>query len=149
MIQRIQSLFLLVIILANICMYIFPIALFNEYTFMLAGVTSNLPLSEIKVPSTLLLIVNNAIIIFIAAVALFLYKNRMTQVKIVRSGLLLNIVLLIVLFFFTDDLEKTLQIQPEYSIGAIIPILTIPLFYLTMHFINRDEKLVKAADRLR
>lgn len=101
MIQRIQSLFLLgVVILSIVLMYVPVYELVNE----------NVPLTPpdgTEVANTTFTIFNSAILAIIngavcalALVSIFLYKNRNLQVRAINLALLLTCGLIGLLFFF-------------------------------------------------
>lgn len=138
MIQRIQSVYLLLVIIACV-VYIF------------------VPVGQIKTPEnvTEIWLIKNDIPIMIGAIvvamfafaAIFLFNNRITQMKVVLIDIVLSVVL-IGLFLF--GLFKYMGIQNyTFGVGAILPIFILLFNILAYSSIKADENLVKSMDRLR
>ncbi len=93
----------------------------------------------------------------LALVSLFLFKNRVVQVRLVAFGFLLNVAYVFLLFFWAVDKYADLLSQgmggakPDVSwaAGAFLPIFSLLLFFLAQRAIKKDEARVRAADRLR
>jgi hypothetical protein len=159
MIQRIQSVFLLMVVVLAALLFVFPIAdYFSDTTtlkLMLTGVDSYVPKGaslQTAVISPYLVYFNVLVNLAVAAVAgfaIFQYKQRPFQVKLVRIALLIDIVLLVVLFVITDFLKKKLQVTPEYGVGILFPLISVVFLVLAQRSILKDERLVKSTDRLR
>jgi len=151
MIQRIQSLFLLLVLIISTCMFFLPIAGFISDTYILKAtglVKTIITAKDIPFDGRLLMI-------FIPGLALmslfiiFRYKNRVLQIKLCRIGILINVVIIVLIFYFADMLEKELSSQAQYKVGAVLPLLSVIFLYLAVSAIRKDEKLVKSTDRLR
>ena len=138
MIQRIQSVYLFLAVLACIA-YIF------------------VPVGQVKTPEnvTEIWFVKNDIPIMIGAIvvaafafiSIFLFKNRITQMKVVLINIVFSVVL-IGLFLF--GLFKYMGIQNyTFGVGAILPIFVLLFNILAYSSIKADENLVKSMDRLR
>jgi hypothetical protein len=159
MIQRIQSVFLLMVVVLAALLFVFPIAdYFSDTTtlkLMLTGVDSYVPKGaslQTAVISPYLVYFNVLVNLAVAATAgfaIFQYKQRPFQVKLVRIALLVDIVLLVVLFVITDFLKKKLQVTPDYGIGILFPLISVVFLVLAQRSILKDERLVKSTDRLR
>lgn len=170
MIQRIQSFYLVLSFCAMVLCLMFPIATFNSesmasalYLFPHDSVMGQdgLPLvlgqeGYIHIwPLTVMAILCAAI----ALVSIFLYKNRMLQVRVVAFGFLFSVVYLFLIFFWAvDAYAKSIsaslncmadQIDVSYTVGTWAPIVAVVLFFLAQRAIKKDEAKVRAADRLR
>ncbi|NVO04199.1 MAG: DUF4293 domain-containing protein [Bacteroidetes bacterium] len=145
MIQRIQSLFLFFVFGIGISGIFLPLADFNSAKIVLSsfGVTGGISISTIP------LIIEIILITLLAFGTIFLFKNRPLQIKLIRFNILLNVVYLVTVFWSVDTIEKQTNFLPNYLIGAVIPIVSLVLLFLAGRAINKDEKLVKSADRLR
>jgi hypothetical protein len=71
------------------------------------------------------------------------------QIKLTKTTLLLNILLIVAIFFYADNIEKKLNSPSHYNISSYITLLTLILTFLASKAIKKDEELVKSADRLR
>ena len=164
MIQRIQSLFLLIAFIAMILLFFFPIASITEYTqvksealetdyYELSATGFNDP-SPASVPQLsgyafiplIILIIMELILIFYT---IFRYKNRMHQLKLVKMGIFINIILVAGVFLNYPKLFITSQIDIEPGLGVYFPLISLMFLVIAYRFILKDEKLVKSADRLR
>jgi hypothetical protein len=153
MLQRIQSMFLFIIIGISIADLFIPLALFE-------GTKLNCQLSSLNVVdvsddkaidtvlSFPLLIVMSAIVL-ITVTTIFSYKNRVRQMKFCKLNILLNIVFMVVLFFYADSLEKLSGASAQYTMGAFLPLASVVLLFFTNRSVKKDEELVKSTDRLR
>lgn len=158
MIQRIQTLFLMLAFIASVLLFTrLPIAIFQLPE---AGVSVPLNLiSSYQNPETsqdtftninvIPLIILAAMVALLSIVPVFLYKNRPLQLRLTMFGFLTNVILIIVMFFTADEMQNLLKTQAKYKFGAILPIISLILIILASKAIRKDERLVKSADRLR
>lgn len=142
MIQRIQSIWLLLAALAAFCTLRFPFYGGN----MLAANGSTKGYQLLTAQSNIVLTILSAGVGLAALVAIFFYKNRKQQLRTVLLALLVSIVN-IVLFFL--ETRKFVAGEGNYDITAAFA-FAVPVFlFLAMRGIRKDEKLVKSLDRLR
>lgn len=88
--------------------------------------------------------------IILAIIAIFMYKNRKLQVKIVYGVItiaILTIIVAILLVLQDSESEITGNIQEGMGLG--LPIFSIIFGFLANRYIKKDDKLVKSMDRLR
>lgn len=93
----------------------------------------------------------------VALVSIFLFKNRVRQMRVVAVGFLLNVAYVFLLFFWAVDaygktVLKAMQgvdLQVSWFVGAYAPIVSLLFFVLAHRGIKKDEEKVRAADRLR
>ena len=93
----------------------------------------------------------------LALVCIFLYKNRVRQMRMVAVGFLLNVAYVFLLFFWAvDAYGKTVvqamqgsDLQVTWYVGAYAPIVSLVLLVLAHRGIKKDDAKVRAADRLR
>jgi hypothetical protein len=157
MIQRVQSLFLLV---AAVC--------FGAACFVAIG-TVNVEGMGIgisyayspwvtiickKIFETYYIGLLQVILAMISFVAIFFYKNRPLQSKICTAAIFIGFLLLLLMLYVYPDriFPNAIGIQGvevKYSLWAFLSILPVGLLYLANKFILKDEKKVRAADRLR
>lgn len=157
MIQRIQSLYLLIVFIASILVFFFPVASFlseasGEYLKLFVfSVENYVPVSQLVYKSTftLPLIVIDIFILVLTAVSIFYYKKRFLQIRLVNFAILLEIVLIVLMFFYTDRLSKDTGVTTSYEIGAIFPVISLVFLVLALRGIKKDEKLIRSLNRLR
>jgi len=159
MIQRIQSVFLFMIVIAMVALFFVPIwsktnpADGQEYAltaFSLGPVasTANADAST----STIFIAILAGLAGAIALYEIFQYKNRLTQMKLGLLNSLVMAALMGCVFYFSsyvgEDLIKTTT-QGEYMAGFYLPAVGLLMNVLANRFIKRDEDLVRSMDRLR
>jgi hypothetical protein len=158
MIQRIQSIFLLLAFLAAIILFFFPLsgvyATTATYKFYVYGLINMVPGEEsiFSFMTTFPLLLLNILVGAFALGAIFLYNKRVTQMKIVRFAILLNIVFIgLVFFVYASIIEKNLLVSPDYldEAGIYFPLISLIFLILANRSIMKDEKLVRSVDRLR
>lgn len=149
MIQRIQSVYLLLVTALLITSMCLPVGSFigadaAMYTFKPLGVeVGGTFYSTWGVLGILLL---SSIVAF---ATIFLFKNRMLQIRmsIFNSILLIGYYMAFLAFMFV--LKRDLNASFQISWALCFPLICIILNYLAIRAIGRDEVMVKAADRLR
>ena len=159
MIQRIQSLFLLA---AAACFGIacfMPIGMFTLEGDMLVVYSpwASLHSSNGFVIETYYIGLLMAILAVMSFVAVFFYKNRPLQSKICMAAILIGVALLLLMVYVYPDVvfpKKFGNIEIQYYGNGQLPWVLLPFvslvcLYLANRFILRDEKKVRAADRLR
>lgn len=141
MIQRIQSIWLLIV----------AIAAFATYTLTLYigklpdGTERVLPLAE-----SLILAIAIILIGALGMICIFLYKKRKLQFKLSIVGVILSIGFLFLEYLVVEQFKTANNIQSgSYQPGALLPVAMAIFFFLAARGIYRDEKLVKSLDRLR
>lgn len=151
MIQRIQSVYLLLVFIGCSALFFLPIAYFKSYEFFIYGVKeigSNFPSGQYN--KFIPLIILNAIVGLLALFIIFKFNNRHLQIKLVRLNILLNTILIAAIFFYyIENISIELLAKTNYTIYSAIPIITLLLLILCIGALYKDEKLVKSTDRLR
>jgi len=153
MIQRLQTVYLFLASLVIYALFLFPIANIlapeGAKKIMVTGVFETINNQVVQTESFTLLTIATALMGLIPLVLIFLYKNRKRQLMLVYA----SVVALIGFSFWLAQIVKgaahvLLQIS-DYGIGAGLSSVAILFLVLAAKGINRDEKLVKSADRLR
>lgn len=145
MIQRIQSVWLLVAALMNAGLFYFDLYRAHAIT----GAVDTLVRLRVAdhFPSLLLTLV----LIALPLVAIFMFRNRKQQ----RSMIMLSIVAIagfiaLVLMRVGNLTNQTpTPVNGTYWIGAVLPVISAVFLIMALRGINKDEKLVKSLDRLR
>jgi cytochrome bd-type quinol oxidase subunit 2 len=141
MIQRIQSLWLLLAAVAAGLMYKLPIY---------SGVLNTGAPKALLVGQSYLLFIVTAILVVFPLITIFLFKNRSKQKQLIWVTLLLNAVFIGLVWMQVDEFVTANAFTSSvYKIGAGLPIVSIILLLLAWTGIRKDEKLIKSADRLR
>jgi len=156
MIQRKQTLFLILAALCGIALFFFPLVSFyselNTFKLYVYDFRNMDPSSDISfgIMTVLPLIIVNTAIILLSIFTVLKYKNRILQVKLVRFNMLLTIFFVAGVFFLYPRLaEEHISANPEFDMGVYFPIGILLFLYLANIFILKDEKLVRSMNRLR
>jgi len=155
MIQRLQSIYLLLSSLALFALFLFPLA-HNVYvdgkplTIMVTGVYQDVNGQSTHTQFFLGITIATAIIALVPLVIIFLYKNRKQQITFCY----LTLVLIVAYSFWLAQMAKGImggvQIDTHnWGIGLFLSSIAMLLILLAIRAIKGDEKLVKSADRLR
>jgi heme/copper-type cytochrome/quinol oxidase subunit 3 len=149
MIQRIQTVYLLLVVGLLIVGMCLPLGYFTDiagvaYPFSPLGIRVE---QEFQSSWGLFCILLLSSIVALATV--FLYKRRMLQIRMT----IFNTILLIGFYLAFIAFYLMLEENPETSFrihwALCLPLAGVILNYLAIRAIGRDEVLVKAADRLR
>ena len=145
MIQRIQSIFLLIAGGGFFSLFKFPFAMSNE------TVT---PIFE----DQLYTIQDNPILLGVCILggilslgAIFLFNNRILQKRISLFGAFIGLVLAGFAIYLMTSINQDVpsNVGIETQAGLFMPALSVLMLILASVFINKDEKLVRSSDRLR
>jgi len=146
MIQRIQSIFLLLAAACAFCLFAFPFA--TTDTNIEASSLFSDGIYNLNDHQALLALF--AVAGGLSAIAIFLFKNRKTQLMLGRFAIIANIIgiVLLIVFFFQD--RDTYSDLPNDGFGIYLPVLFLVFAGLALRNISKDEKLVRSSyDRLR
>ena len=158
MLQRIQTIFLLLVIGAVVAMLFMPIwsetsadggdiialtAFDMTHTQAAPATTNNTQTFYIAILAVLATIT--------AAYSIFRYDNRLLQMKLgLINALLLMTTLGITLYFIlTNEALVNPKAQGDYLLGFFLLVFALLFNSMANRFIKKDENLVKSVDRLR
>ena len=150
MLQRIQSVFLLLASAAMLVASVTPLAMFlynaDQAVFEAMGVYLNGDLNS----STWGLFVVGAASSVLALLTVFLYKTRMLQIRLSIFNIVLMVGFYLYFGFIVYKLYsvESLQFQ-KIGVGIIMPVIAIILTILAIRRIGADEVLVRSLNRLR
>jgi len=142
MIQRIQSLWLIVVALA---------AFATSQLTIFVGTLPNGTELPLQLSSNLLLAIVIILLGCLALINLFLFRNRKLQFRLSILGLILSIGFLFLEYYVVENFFKPKYsiLTGTYQVGALLPVVMIVFFFLAARGIRKDEKLVRSMDRLR
>lgn len=143
MIQRIQTIFLLLASGAVLGLFALPLATTNEAkvdSALFADAAFNVQDGPVMMGAF-------ALAALLLLVTIFLFNNRKLQMTLTKVGLFFTGVGvgLGAYYLFNDQAVDT----AEPAVGIALPALAIIFAYLAHRYINKDEKLVRSVDRLR
>ena len=157
MLQRKQSLFLLLAAICGLLTFFFPVDTFTRGDQGFVFRTSGFFMADgaavvdapVRVPFHLLLGLLSALLVAI----IFLYRNRQRQLRLTRVANLLTVAVMVFLLI-TDNsirayLEQGGKLATNFGPAAILPSLMIIFTLMAERGIRKDEALVRSMDRLR
>ena len=162
MIQRIQSLYLVIVLALSVASFCFPLAVFEtdkydatEYNLIPEAVsaeTTSLPQESIAWNAIFFPVASG----ILALVAIFLYKNRPLQMKITAFGFLLSTIYVGLLLLWIISSQETALVEQQvqvtktiYGISTYLPMAQVLFFILAQRAIKKDEKMVRDSERIR
>lgn len=162
MIQRIQSIFLLVASIIPLVLLFLTIGYINtpdaQYVYTTLSLKMNVPegASIIRLYYVAFCLV---LCSAISIVALLTYKNRVRQTQIVSIGMIVYLITLMLMLWVCPDIVfkkhfETQSVNYEFYFAHKVVLLILVFvealcLFLANKFIKKDEALVRAADRLR
>jgi uncharacterized membrane protein len=155
MLQRIQSVYLLLTSLVIFALFLFPLV-HNVYvegvasTIKVTGIYQDVNGQQSHTQSFIALIAATGIVAILPLILIFLYKNRKQQMALCYGYIF-------VIFGYSFWIAQTVKSATggadlttnNFGIGALLSSVSIVLVIFAAKAIQRDEKLVKSADRLR
>ncbi len=162
MIQRIQSLFLLVAAVVPIVLLFLPFGHITtdeaQFVFNSVSLKYNIPDGHTVVRVyyvALCLVICSAL----SLIALFTYKKRIRQTQIISITMIVYLVTLMLILWVCPDVifkkyfaTRGIDFEFQFAHKAVLLILVVVealCLYLANRFIKKDEALVRSADRLR
>lgn len=139
MIQRIQTIYLLLTAIGMGTLFGFP--------FASASATPNTLFADgvLDLNDNLILKIGTIVIIVLSVLAILLFRNRVLQINVGKLNMLLILGLLgtVAYFVFTSTVSFTV------GLGLFVPVLALILQLMANKAISKDKKLVDSMDRLR
>ncbi|MFT6851047.1 MAG: hypothetical protein ACJATA_001865 [Sphingobacteriales bacterium] len=167
MIQRIQTLYLLLATISVALMFVFPILKLEKKEkgggekFAVIYEVNTYGIKAVDVPEDKVNYISETddsplvgIIIGISGiltlVSIFLFKFRIVQINLSRLAVLTTVIAGVVAFFdyAYNNLIRTADVM-DFGPGFFIPLIIVVFTLLAISGIQKDEDLIKAADRVR
>ena len=149
MIQRIQTVYLLLVAILMVVMMSFPVGNLIAADYTVTQFT-NLALEAADGTVDYAPWAMFALLLIIGVIALatiFLYKKRILQIRLTLFNIILLIGYYAVLIIFVLMLKGNNSFVPSWTL--CLPLISIVLDWLAIRAIGKDEMLVKAYERLR
>lgn len=129
MLQRIQTIWTLLAVLAAVFLFI------SGQDVVVFG---SIPVIDISC----------IVLVLAGALSIFSFKNRKRQILLNTISIIINVLLIGVLAYWLLNLSGGIQF-PEKGIEPIFPLIAVICLLIANTYIRRDERLVKSVDRLR
>jgi hypothetical protein len=138
MIQRQQTLWLLLALIAALLTFMFPFVAGK-------GLDNGREIDKyLKAGSDFLLLIATGASLVLSAVTIFLYKDRKLQWKLCLVGIVLAAVIILLYIMQMQNLTKT-----TIALTAVLPFAILIGYYMAFRGIRKDEKLIKSLNKLR
>jgi hypothetical protein len=138
MIQRPQTLWLLLSAISALLSFMFP---FVTGKGIVKGLEADISVSA---NGSVLLLLATGISLVLSGATIFLYKNRPLQMMLSLVGLFLGVGIIILYIMEMNKLDKA-----TLALFAILPFAMLTGYFMAYRNIRKDEKLVKSLDKLR
>jgi hypothetical protein len=147
MIQRLQSLFLLLASACSFGLFGLPFATTAQPDAASAIFADGVYDLKDNMGMLVLFCLSGALTL----ASIFFYKNRKTQLLMGRLAIVANIVAFaLAIFFYLGDVKNMGSSLPvSDGLGLGLPVLFLVFAFLAQRYIVKDEKLVRSMDRLR
>ena len=155
MLQRIQSLYLLIAVILMALMLGMTYAEIagadgDIYSFNSMGLTGPAgETAEVVLPAwpQFILVVILAVLLLIS---IFLYRNRRLQIRICVYSIVLEFGLLGLMYYYFITAVRSMEVaEASFYFPVLIPVLVIILIYLAFRGIRKDDILVRSLDKIR
>jgi len=158
MIQRIQTLYLLLASVFYFCYWFFGLNWYQSGFKILQDSFSNdfvinSPILELILITTSYI---PLVILIICVISIFSYKSRSKQILICKISLYLSLFMsFYTLFYFYFTLEGLVAIMPSKTLEILMyaailnPFMCSYLIYLALKSIRNDNELIESLDRIR
>ncbi|WP_346859967.1 DUF4293 domain-containing protein [uncultured Draconibacterium sp.] len=147
MIQRIQTIFILVAGLLTGSLYVqkFADIIVNDelHIFNAFGILKDQALIINGLPITIFI----GLITVLHFVAIFLYKKRILQMRVLGFTMILLLGLFGMFFYFTYASFE--EVKVAFKVAVALPVVCVILDWLAIRAIGKDEALVRSLDRIR
>jgi len=152
MIQRIQSIWFFLAAICLLLLLFIPLVSqaysTTNLSLFISGIHHNVDGKSIQAEPFTGLLAGTIGVALLALVTIFLFRNRTLQKRIATVVILLIVALCGWIFQIIQQLEGGLagvKVEP----GVALPVLAILFMGLGIRAINKDEQLIRSADRLR
>lgn len=150
MLQRIQSVFLLLASAAMLVASVTTLATFRYNGELVTFEAMGMYLNGNMTDSTWGLFALGAVSSVLGLIIVFLFKNRVLQMRLTLMNIFIMIGFYLFFGFLVYKTNSTAELTFEkIGVGLIMPIIAIILSWLAIRKIGEDETLVRSLDRLR
>lgn len=129
MIQRIQTIFLLIVVIAQVVLHFQGL--------------------DVELFGSIYIVASLSLVSFLLAIiSIFSYKKRVRQILLNNINIFINVLLTGLLIYWLLNLSGGISF-PEKGIELAFPPISLFCLFMANIYIRKDEKLVKSVDRIR
>lgn len=152
MIQRIQSIWLLLAAITLVALFFLPVLTQGpEHGLYTSGLHQKITGTDsvgYKVEIAKTSIALNAVAALLCFAAIFIFRNRSLQKNVILAGILVIVALAVTCGLNGQGLPGGIE-AASLTIGTFLPVLAVLFCLLALRGIRHDEQLLRSADRLR
>jgi len=154
MIQRIQTVYLLIAEMLIGALFFLPFGTISAkeggiYRFDINGIYLEAAQKPEIMYGSLPLVILWAMSLILILVTIYLYKNRIMQMRISAISIFMLIGLSGLIYYSIWSGAKTLSGVYSLSLYFVFPAIAVVLIYMAIRSIRKDELLVRSIDRIR
>ncbi len=149
MLQRIQTLFLFVALACEVVVLVAPLAYLQINENVLYEIYSRGYFINNQFQYSYVLFIVCIISLILSLIIIFLYKNRILQMRLTIYNFILLLVIQGIFIYVIYHTASRLSADIYLRYASLLPVISALFHILAFRYIKRDEELVKAADRIR
>lgn len=155
MIQRIQTLYLLLVVVLTTVTFFSPVAGLQHaeqaaiYEMSYRGLFEMNVSGNNMLANTWMLTALMALIPLLAFITIILFKKRMLQIRLIIFNIVLMAGFYGLMFIYLWQFGKSLEASLYLEIPAAFPLVGIILSIMAIRAIGKDEALIKSLNRIR
>ena len=151
MIQRIQTIYILLAALFMVLFYLLPIATFitDDFAFEFFNCHLTHPDDAKSLVTLIPLAILPSITVLISVISILLFKKRKIQMHLCKINMLLIATTIIVGVFYFLKIADLVDGSVQYGFAVIFPLLAFVTTAMANSAIKKDDDLVRSADRIR
>ncbi len=152
MIQRIQTIWLLLCLASWVLLFFSPIIGFTNQeggAWMLYADSIKSAVGDSQVMQTIPLAILFIIVELLILASVFLFKRRVLQLRATILAMILQLLSYGLIGFYVFQGAKLLDARPGLLFMSIIPVVSFIFSFLAFRAIRRDILLLRMVDRLR
>ena len=150
MLQRIQTIFLLAVVFLSGLLLHFPLAIYTNLIetcdFTVFGIKAT---EGTAVASTWPLALLNIVITAVALATIFMYKNRILQIRLSIFNIALMLGFYILTFLYIFKMSDSSAYSFNFKLPVVFHAISVILTYMAIRAIGKDEALVRSVNHLR
>ena len=151
MIQRKQTIFLILSIILFVLFFLTPFATFKVGTEVRCDVFI-FGIQNLNVFNYMFVILQilTTLLVSLMLVTIFMYKKRPLQIRLCAFAFLLNVFIVGGMFLTTSKISRMFENTTiEYLLGTYIPLITLLFLMMAQRAIRKDHAKVNSLNRLR
>lgn len=155
MIQRIQTLYLLLVVVLTTVTFFSPVAGLQHaeqaaiYEMSYRGLFEMNVSGNNMLANTWMLTALMALIPLLSFITIILFKKRMLQIRLIIFNIVLMAGFYGLMFIYLWQFGKSLEASLYLEIPAAFPLVGIILSIMAIRAIGKDEALIKSLNRIR